>query len=114
MTQSRIEVFQELLKTQPDDVMIWYGLASEYTKLSDWIAATEALEKVITLNPSYTAAYQMLGSALMNQGKLVEARDIWQKGIEVANKTGAWKAKQHMEGLLANANSQINSGFCSS
>ncbi|MBI4851317.1 MAG: tetratricopeptide repeat protein [Acidobacteria bacterium] len=112
MTQSRIEVFCELLKSQPDDVMIWYGLASEYTKLADWALAIEALNNVIRINPSYTAAYQMLGSALMSQGQVKEACDIWRQGIEVANQTGAWKAKQHMEGLLA-ANSSTNSGFCS-
>lgn len=113
MTQSRIEVFREMLSSQPEDVMIWYGLASEYTKIADWPSAIEALGNVIRINPDYTAAYQMLGSALMSQGEAKEACKIWQQGIEVANKTGAWKAKQHMEGLLA-ANVSTNSGFCSS
>jgi len=112
MTQSRIEIFREMLESQPEDAMIWYGLAGEYTKISDWLAATEALQNVIRINPSYTAAYQMLGSALMSQGLRVEACNIWKQGIEVANQTGAWKAKQHMEGLLA-ANNTNTSGFCS-
>ncbi len=114
MTQSRIEVFRELLESQPEDAMIWYGLAGEYTKLGDWPAATEALQSVIKINPSYTAAYQMLGSALMSQGFAQEACDIWRQGIEIANQTGAWKAKQHMEGLLAANSNSASSGFCSS
>lgn len=111
MTQSRIEVFQEMLKTQSDDVMIWYGLASEYSKLAQWPEAVDALRNVIKINPDYTAAYQMLGTALINQSLLDEAKAIWQEGIQVASRTGAWKARQHMEGLLASANS--SSGFCS-
>lgn len=113
MTQSRIEVFREMLASQPDDAMIWYGLASEYTKLANWDLAVEALNNVIRINPSYTAAYQMLGSALMSQGNAKEACAIWHRGIEVAESTGAWKAKQHMQGLLS-ANSSSDSGFCSS
>jgi cytochrome c-type biogenesis protein CcmH/NrfG len=111
MTQSRIEVFKEMLKSQPEDVMIWYGLASEYSKVAQWEDAIEALRNVIKLNPEYTAAYQMLGTALMNNSLSDEAKTVWQEGIQVAVRTGAWKAKQHMEGLLAAASN--TSGFCS-
>jgi hypothetical protein len=33
MTQSRIDAFTAMLKDQPDNEMIWYGLANEYMKL---------------------------------------------------------------------------------
>ena len=88
-------------RSQPDDVMVWYGLGSEYVKLEDWPKAAQALRRVIEINPDYTAAYQMLGTALSNQGKMDEARNAWQEGIKAADRTGAWKARQHMEGLLA-------------
>jgi hypothetical protein len=45
----------------------------------------------------------MLGTALLTEGKLEEARRAWTEGIEAANRTGAWKARQHMEGLLEGA-----------
>ena len=53
-----------MASAQPDDVMIWYGLGSEYVKLEQWTEAVEALRHVLRINPDYTAAYQMLGSAL--------------------------------------------------
>lgn len=112
MSQSRIEVFETMLRDQPDDAMIWYGLASEYSKLARWGEAANALENVVRLNPNYTAAYQMLGTALMNEGKRDQARNAWAKGIEVATSTGAWKARQHMEGLLAETESTGGSEFC--
>ena len=103
MAQSRIDIFAEMVKQQPTDAMIWYGLGSEYFKVERWSEATDALQKVVQLNPDYTAAYQMLGTAFLTQGKLEEARRVWTEGIEAANRTGAWKARQHMEGLLEDA-----------
>ncbi len=55
----------------------------------------------MSLNPDYTAAYQMLGTVLANAGDLAGAQQVWRDGIEAANLTGAWKARQHMRALLA-------------
>lgn len=112
MTQSRLEVFETMAEQQPDDAMIWYGLASEYLKLERWTDAATALGNVLRINPDYTAAYQMLGTALMQSGALTEARRAWTQGIEAANRTGAWKARQHMEGLLAGMSDSPESNFC--
>jgi predicted Zn-dependent protease len=112
MSQSRIELFKTMARDQPEDVMIWYGLASEYAKLEQWGEAAGALRNVLRLNPDYTAAYQMLGTALLNQGEKEEARRAWTDGIEAATRTGAWKARQHMEGLLAGTSDEAGSGFC--
>jgi predicted Zn-dependent protease len=101
-----------MLKDQPEDAMVWYGLASEYLKVERWGDAAGALRNVVRLNPNYTAAYQMLGTALMKQGEPDQARRAWGEGIEVATRTGAWKARQHMEGLLADAGAESGSEFC--
>jgi predicted Zn-dependent protease len=112
MTQSRLEIFEAMAREQPDDAMIWYGLASEYLKVDRWSEAADALRNVVRVNPDYTAAYQMLGSALASQGLTGEARRAWTEGIEAANRTGAWKARQHMEGLLAGTNGEPGAEFC--
>lgn len=100
-----------MARSAPQDVMVWYGLGSEYLKLEDWAKAAEALRHVIEINPDYTAAYQMLGTALSNEGNTEEARRVWQEGIKTADRTGAWKARQHMEGLLAGASDEAT-GLC--
>jgi predicted Zn-dependent protease len=113
MAQSRIDIFAEMVKQQPNDAMIWYGLASEYVKIERWSEAADALRSVLRINPDYTAAYQMLGTALMNDGQREEACRVWTQGVEVANRTGSWKARQHMEGLLASASADTSaSKFC--
>jgi tetratricopeptide (TPR) repeat protein len=113
LSQSRIEIFEQMAENAPQDAMIWYGLASEYTKLENWPRAAEALRRVLEINPDYTAAYQMLGTALDNQGEREEARRVWQEGIRTAERTGAWKARQHMEGLLAGTAGESGTGLCS-
>ena len=112
MSQSRIDAFTAMLKDQPDNEMIWYGLANEYTKLSQWPEAAEALRNVIRIKPDYTSAYQMLGTALVNAGQVTEARRVWTEGVAIADRTGAWKARQHMEGLLAGTAVEDETGFC--
>jgi|ERR1051325_7849239 predicted Zn-dependent protease len=100
MVQSKIEIFSAMLVEQPDNAMIWYGLASEQYKLENWDEAVKALRQVVSLNPDYTAAYQMLGTVLAKNGDLAGAQQAWRDGIEAASRTGAWKAGQHMQGLL--------------
>jgi len=64
MVQSKIEIFTAMLAEQPENAMIWYGLASEQFKLENWAEAAKSLRQVVILNPDYTAAYQMLGTVL--------------------------------------------------
>ncbi len=102
-----------MAEQQPEQEMVWYGLANEYVKLERWDDAAEALARVLKLNADFTAAYQMLGTALLNGGQREAARRAWMEGIEVANRTGAWKARQHMESLLVNSGATATGGdFC--
>ncbi len=99
-----------MAEAQPEEALVWYGLANEYVKLERWREAADSLRRVIALNLDYTSAYQMLGSALQHLGELAEARRVWTEGVEAANRTGAWKARQHMEGLLAGTKDASETG----
>jgi predicted Zn-dependent protease len=101
MVQSKIEIFTAMLAGQPENAMIWYGLASEQVKLEKWTEAAKSLLQVVNLNPDYTAAYQMLGTVLAKMDDLDGAQQAWRDGIEAAGRTGAWKAGQHMQALLS-------------
>jgi Flp pilus assembly protein TadD len=111
MAEDRLKALLAIAEAQPEEVMIWYGLANEYVKLERFAEAVDALRRTVALNPDYTSAYQMLGTALMNLGERDEARLAWTKGVEVATRTGAWKARDHMERLLADA-ADAGSGLC--
>jgi predicted Zn-dependent protease len=112
MDQSKIEIFTAMLAEQPENAMIWYGLASEQYKLENWAEAAKSLRQVVSLNPDYTAAYQMLGTVLVNTDDLAGAQEAWRNGIEAAGRTGAWKAGQHMQALLDGV-ARANAPLCS-
>ncbi|HEU4594322.1 MAG TPA: tetratricopeptide repeat protein [Pyrinomonadaceae bacterium] len=113
MSQQRIDVFLAMAETQPEEALVWYGLANEYTKLARWREAADALRRVVALNPDYTSAYQLLGTAHANLGEREEARRVWLEGVAAAGRTGAWKARQHMEALLAGSTTaEEGDGLC--
>src|SRR5258707_14009928 len=114
MAEDRIKALLAIAEAQPEEVMIWYGLANEYVKLELWQEAVDALRRTVALNADYTSAYQMLGVALMKLGQRAEARVAWSEGVEVAGRTGAWNARQHMERLLADSDGAVGegSGLC--
>jgi len=113
MAEDRLKALLAIAEAQPGEVMIWYGLANEYVKLERWQEAVDALRRTVALNPEYTSAYQMLGTALMNLEQREEARLAWTEGVAVAGRAGAWKARQHMERLLADiGDGGEGSGLC--
>ena len=114
MADDRLKALLGIAEAQPEEVMIWYGLANEYVKLERWSEAVDALQRTVTLNADYSSAYQMLGTALMKLGRSDEARLAWTEGIQVAARTGAWNARQHMERLLAGSDVTVGGGseFC--
>ena len=113
MSEERIKVFAAMAEAQPEEPLVWYGLANEYSKLERWREAADALRRVVALNADYTSAYQLLGTALTHLGEREEARRAWGQGVEAATRTGAWKARQHMERLLAEApGSDEAGGLC--
>ncbi len=40
----RIEVFKQMLESDPSNTMVLFGLANEYQKLNDWQKTIETLE----------------------------------------------------------------------
>lgn len=82
--QNRIEVFKQMLKTDPDDTMVLFGLANEYQKLEDWENTIETLENYLAKADDEGAAYGMLARAFEQTGSREKAREIYEKGIEVS------------------------------
>jgi predicted Zn-dependent protease len=86
--QNRIEVFKQMLESDPDNSMILFGLANEYQKLEDWQKTIETLENYLAKADDEGAAYGMLAKAYERVGKREKAREVYEKGIEVSNAHG--------------------------
>lgn len=82
--QNRIEVFKQMLETDPSNAMVLFGLANEYQKIEDWQNTIATLEDYLTKADDEGAAYGMLARAFERVGEREKARQTYEKGIEVA------------------------------
>jgi folate-binding protein YgfZ len=86
--QERLAMFQKALKFNPEDPLGNFGLGSVCLELKRYNEAIGPLEKVLKSQPRHTVAYLSLGKAYEGTGQIQEARDVYQKGIEVAAAKG--------------------------
>ena len=82
--QNRIEVFKQMLESDPDNSMVLFGLANEYQKLSDWPNVIATLETYLAKADDEGAAYGMLAKAYEQTGARDKARAAYEKGVEVS------------------------------
>lgn len=96
----RAATLKQFLEANPSDSFARYGLAMEYVRAGDAKAAVAEFQKLVEINPDYTAAYQMAAQTLMKQGQYVEAQNWLERGIACASRTGNLHANAEMQAML--------------
>jgi len=81
---NRIEVFEQMIASDPDNTMVLFGLANEYLKNGDIQKGIETLETYVGKSDDEGAAYGMLSKAYEETGETEKARLALETGIEVA------------------------------
>ena len=84
MAASRIEVFEQMLVSDPNNTMVLFGLAKEYEKASDDAKLIETLEKYLAVADDEGNAYGMLARAYERLKQIDKARAAYQHGVEAA------------------------------
>ena len=80
----RLEQILEFLNEQPDDSFLRYALAQEYVKRENWALAEENYQKLLNADPDYLATYYHLAVLWRSQGKIEEAKDLLDNGMDRA------------------------------
>ena len=88
MAASRIEVFEQILAADPGNSAVLFGLAKEYEKIGDDAKLVETLEKYLTAADDEGNAYGMLARAYERMKQPDNARETYQRGVEVATAHG--------------------------
>lgn len=96
------EQIERLLAQEPDDVFLNFGLAMELAK-TDAAAALQRFDRVVSLDPDYTAAYYQKGRLLLGLSRSEEARAVLSAGVQAAVRSGDDHAEHEMRELLASA-----------
>lgn len=82
--QNRIEVFKQMIESDPSNTMVLFGLAKEYEKLGQAEEVIKLLEDYLVKADDEGNAYGSLAKAYDALGNREKAREIYAKGIEVS------------------------------
>lgn len=82
--QNRIDVFRQMLETDPDNTMVMFGLAKEYEKIGQHDEVIRILDTYLSKADDEGNAYGMLAKAYELSGNREKAIETYKKGIEVS------------------------------
>ena len=88
MTASRIDIFKQMLTSDPTNTSVLFGLAKEYEKAGLDEPLIEALTRYLEISEDEGNAYGMLACAYERTGQRDQARNAYQRGIETAQRHG--------------------------
>ena len=93
-------MFKQVLKIDADDTVALYGMGDIAFYRENFKEAVSYLEKVVSLEEKYSAAYLLLGKSLEASGNLERAMQVYKKGIDVASKRGDMMPANEMQSRL--------------
>ena len=85
---NRIELFQQMLATDPDNTSVLFGLAKEFEKAGRDEELIETLNRYLEKVDDEGNAFGMLAGAYERLGKHDQAREAYERGIETAQRHG--------------------------
>ncbi len=97
---SRRDKLLAMLEAQPDDPFLHFGLAMESVKEQRHDDALARFDRVMQLDPNYTAAHYHKGNTLIALGRLDDARAILRDGVDAARSAGDAHTLGEMQQLL--------------
>ena len=97
---TRREKLEALLRVDPEDAFLQYGLAVEHAAAGEVTLALEGFGRLMNRSVPYVAAFFRSGQLLSQEGRVSEAREVLRAGIEVARRQGESHAAGEMSELL--------------
>jgi predicted Zn-dependent protease len=91
-----LENFLTMLAGGRDNALLRFSLGNEYLKHGDATQAAEHLRRAVEHDPKYSAAWKLLGKALVDTEAWSEALVAYQQGIAVAEARGDKQAAKEM------------------
>ena len=88
MSEQRIDALRRMVEKKPDDARARFGLAAEYERAGRWEDVVRELEAYLRLADDEGNAWGRLGKALLELGRVDEARTAYGRGIDAAGRHG--------------------------
>jgi Tfp pilus assembly protein PilF len=103
-----LETFEAMLARGQDSALLRFTLGGAYLKQGRVEDAIEQLNKALEQDAHYSAAWKLLGKALIQSGRLEQAMDVYRRGIAVAARKGDKQTQREMEVFLKRLVKQSN------
>ncbi len=84
MSVSRIDIFKQILETDPGNSSVLFGLAKEYEKAGLNEDLIETLNGYLASSDDEGNGYGMLAGAYEKIGDCAKAREAYQRGMDAA------------------------------
>ncbi|MGY2291988.1 hypothetical protein ACW9H6_19640 [Pseudomonas sp. SDO528_S397] len=95
-----LESLEKMLAKGVDNALLRFGLGKGYLDLKDNARAAEHLRQCVVFDPKYSAAWKLLGKALLGLDDREAARLAWEQGLEAAQAHGDKQAEKEMTVFL--------------
>jgi Tfp pilus assembly protein PilF len=101
-----LESLEKMLAKGMDNPMLRFGLGKGYLDAGDAAQAVVHLERCVEQDPTYSAAWKLLGKAQQVNGDTEGARRAWEQGLTAAQARGDKQAEKEMTVFLRKLNKQ--------
>jgi len=98
----RLTQLLKFLEESPGDSFILYSIAHEYQIQGDLAQALKYFSQLQELDPDYVGSYYHLGKVYHQLDNPEKAREIYEKGIVIANKQGDAHSASELSRALDN------------
>jgi predicted Zn-dependent protease len=102
MAASRIDIFKQMLESDPVNSNVLFGLAKEYEKAGQNAEMIDALERYLANANDEGNAFGMLARAYEKGGQRDQAKVTYQRGIDAATKHGHPSMAEEYRAILEN------------
>jgi Tfp pilus assembly protein PilF len=97
---SMVERFEAMLASGRDDALLRFGLGLQYLQAGEASLAAGHLKRAVAHDPAYSAAWKLLGKALVQLGDEAGAAAAYREGIVAAERKGDKQAAKEMTVFL--------------
>ncbi|WP_079204115.1 tetratricopeptide repeat protein [Pseudomonas sp. CC6-YY-74] len=95
-----LESLEKMLAKGVDNALLRFGLGKGYLDAGEPARAAEHLQRCVELDPKYSAAWKLLGKALLAAEQPLAARQAWEQGLQAAHDHGDKQAEKEITVFL--------------
>jgi tetratricopeptide (TPR) repeat protein len=101
MATNRVEILQQMVEQDPKNSFARYGLAMEYANSGNYEQAIIEYKALLAQDENYAAAYYHGGQALEKQGRVEEAKELYEAGLVATKRNGDSHTHAEIEAALS-------------